>query len=59
MKAKEKIKPKQIKPEKLTDFTDDWPLNELRDAIRKGEKSPPSNITSAEEHRGFFDRSVK
>jgi hypothetical protein len=57
MKVKEKVKFKQIASDKLTDFTDDWPVNELRDAIKKGDKSPSANITSAKEHRAFFDSS--
>lgn len=57
MKAKDITPIKRSNAEKLSDFTDDWPSDELRMAIEKGKKSADSNIKSAKDHKSFFGSS--
>jgi|GEM_PF-7042145 len=43
-----------LDPETYPDYTSDWPLDELRNAIKEGDESPDSSITSAEDHIKYF-----
>jgi len=59
-KSKEGITaPGQINPENYPDFTSDWPIEELRAAIKEGDLSPDVEIFSAEDHLKYAANNSK
>lgn len=43
-----------LDPDKYPDFTSDWPLDELKKAIKEGLESGDSGVSSLAEYRKVF-----
>jgi len=65
MKVSDKIKPNvdleslettlnELDPETYPDYTSDWPKEKLKSAIKEGDQSGDSEVSSLEDYREIF-----